>query len=191
MITPGFQQQTPTAIGVLGALPREIESAVGSIGLNVEESDDGLVVTRVLANSSSSKAGLKKGDLLLKDDLLPAKRRDWLTKHLNSFDPGDWCQLHVRRDGEPLTLDVRLGINWDNLVDRQAMMNRFGSDVSQRRSGFKSVLQHDGLMHPRECGSPLINLKGELLGVNIARAGRTDTYAIPLEPILEIFAEQR
>jgi len=191
VITPGFQQEVPIAVGVLGALPREIEATVGSVGMNVEESDQGLIVTRVLANSSASKAGVKKGDLILKEDLLPAKRRDWLTKHLNSFDPGDWTELSVSRDGKPLRLDLRLGINWDNLVDRQAMMNRFGSDVSQRKSGFKSVLQHDGLMHPRECGGPLVNLKGELLGVNIARAGRTDTYAVPLEVILEVFAQQR
>ena len=49
-------------------------------------------------------------------------------------------------------------------------------------------LQHDSVLKPNECGGPLVNLEGQVLGINIARAGRTESYAIPSEairPLLE------
>ena len=32
---------------------------------------------------------------------------------------------------------------------------------------------------PADCGGPLVNLDGKVVGMNIARAGRTESYAIP------------
>ena len=177
--------EVPLGVGVLGAGPREIESAVGYLGLTVDETPEGLTVSGVMANSGASQAGLKKGDILLKQLDNPARKRGWLAKKLGQIEPGDWFTLLAERDGELLELDVRIGANWDSVIDRQALMNRFGSDVSSRRSGFRTAMQHDTLMHPSDCGGPLVTLDGKLAGINIARAGRTDTYAIPLDAALE------
>jgi len=183
--------ELPIGVGVLGAGPREIESAVGFLGLTVDEAAEGLTVTQVLANSGASQAGLKKGDILLKQMDAAARKRGWLAKKLGQIEPGDWFTLLVERDGELIELDVRNGVNWDSVIDRQALMNRFGSDVSPRRSGFRTAFQHDTLMRPADCGGPVVNLNGELIGINIARAGRTDTYAIPINAALEAVKELR
>ncbi|MCA8982913.1 MAG: PDZ domain-containing protein [Planctomycetaceae bacterium] len=188
VISLGFQEPLPLGVGVLGAAPRKIDSGSGYLGMAVDETDSGLMITQVLANSGAAQAGLKKGDLLLEDRESPVTKRSWLSAMLRECEPGDWCEFFASREGQLLDIQLRIGISWDNIVERQALMNRFGSDVSPRRTGFRSVFQHDTLMHPRDCGSPLVNLQGELLGVNIARAGRTDTYAIPIYEVLEAAA---
>jgi S1-C subfamily serine protease len=48
-----------------------------------------------------------------------------------------------------------------------------------RLSGFEEVLQHDTVLNPDQCGGPLLNSDGQVIGVNIARAGRVVSYALP------------
>ncbi|HCS52457.1 PDZ domain-containing protein [Rubinisphaera sp.] len=179
-----YAEELPMGIGVLGALPREILSSEGYVGLTVDQSEEGLMVKDVYANSGASRAGLKSGDIILSEANKPLQKRNRLSKLFAEYEPGDWFTLNALRDGELMSFDVRVGTSWDSVIDRQAMMNRFGSDVSARRSGFRSVLQHDTLLHPDHCGGPIINLEGELVGINIARAGRTDTLAVPIEDVL-------
>src|SRR5262249_53128260 len=56
-------------------------------------------------------------------------------------------------------------------------------ELSGRRRGFPTVLQHDTVLRPSDCGGPLVGLDGNVIGVNIARAGRTARYAIPAEDV--------
>jgi len=67
---------------------------------------------------------------------------------------------------------------------RREQMNRLGVGVSGRRDGFPLVLQHDTVLKPNDCGGPLVNLDGRVVGVNIARGGRVETYAIPTSALL-------
>ncbi len=189
VISLRYADELPLGVGVLGALPRKIASTSGYVGLTVDQSDDGLTVREVFANSGASRAGLKSGDIILDNENEPVTKRRRLSQVFAELEPGDWFLLSALRDGEPITFDVRVGTSWNMLVDRQEMMNRFGSDVSARRSGFRSALQHDTLLHPDQCGGPLVSLDGKLIGVNIARAGRTDTLSIPIEELLATIDE--
>lgn len=63
------------------------------------------------------------------------------------------------------------------------MQNSMGTDRSERRTGFPAALQHDTDLKASQCGGPLVDLEGRVIGINIARGGRTDTYAIPSESI--------
>lgn len=185
LVSLGYQQKLPMGIGVLGAEPRVIDSSQGFAGLSVDETDNGLSVTKVMANSGASRAGFLTGDRLMETDNKQAKKRRWLSKLLRQYEPGDWLPLLAKRGGMVIKLDLQIGTPWMNVFERQALMNRFGSDVSERRTGFRSVFQHDTILHPKNCGGPIVNLKGELVGVNIARAGRTDTLAVPIQEILD------
>jgi serine protease Do len=51
------------------------------------------------------------------------------------------------------------------------------------------ILQHDTVLKPEECGGPIVNLDGKAIGINIARAGRVESYAIPSEAVLPILEE--
>ena len=52
-----------------------------------------------------------------------------------------------------------------------------------RRAGFPSYLQHDTILKPQDCGGPIVDLDGKVIGINIARAGRTETYTIPADAV--------
>jgi len=50
---------------------------------------------------------------------------------------------------------------------------------SGRRDGFTKVFSHDADLQPEECGGPLYDWQGNLIGLNIARNSRVRSYAIP------------
>jgi serine protease Do len=52
------------------------------------------------------------------------------------------------------------------------------------------VIQHDAVnLQPKDCGSPLIDLDGNVVAINIARAGRTETYAVPAAVVANVVEE--
>jgi serine protease Do len=62
--------------------------------------------------------------------------------------------------------------------------------LSERRVLFPSALEHDTVLLPNQCGGPLVDLEGNVIGINIARANRVASYAIPADvarPLLESF----
>jgi S1-C subfamily serine protease len=46
------------------------------------------------------------------------------------------------------------------------------------------AFQHDSPVSAAQCGSPLVDLDGQIVGINIARAGRVSTLALPMATIL-------
>jgi S1-C subfamily serine protease len=58
--------------------------------------------------------------------------------------------------------------------------------LSEKTGGYPDVIQHDIPLPPELCGGPLFNLNGKCVGVNVSRAGRTKTYAIPADEIVEL-----
>ena len=66
---------------------------------------------------------------------------------------------------------------------------RMGSSLSNRRGGFPTILQHDTVVRPVDCGGPLVDLDGKVIGVNICRAGRTESYAVPVEAVQKLLPE--
>jgi serine protease Do len=61
-------------------------------------------------------------------------------------------------------------------------------EFSPRRSGFPRILQHDILGSRSVTGGPLLDLDGRCIGMNIARADRAQSFAIPVEDLKEIAA---
>lgn len=59
-------------------------------------------------------------------------------------------------------------------------------DVSRRRCDFPAVFVHDMPLRLNEYGSPVVNLKGEVIGINIAREDRTGSLAIPIDKVAEV-----
>lgn len=70
-------------------------------------------------------------------------------------------------------------------VNRNDMMS---GDFSKRRSGFARVIQHDVMGNSKVMGGPVLNLDGKCIGMNIARANRAETFAIPLKELKGIIA---
>ena len=100
------------------------------------------------------------------------------------------CKLKITRDEKEQDLRITLGTRPGSKggKSRSDQQNNMGSKLSERRAGFPIILQHDSVLKPTDCGGPLVNLDGQVVGINIARAGRVESYAIPSEavrPLLE------
>jgi S1-C subfamily serine protease len=75
---------------------------------------------------------------------------------------------------------------------RFKMMSRLGAIPSRRADGFPVVFQHDAPLFPEQCGGPIVDLDGAVIGMNIARNGRAASYAIPsnhLQTLIENFKQ--
>jgi serine protease Do len=51
------------------------------------------------------------------------------------------------------------------------------------------VLPHDTVVRPRDCGGPLVDTDGNVVGINIARALRVSTFAIPADTVRQVVEE--
>ncbi len=65
-------------------------------------------------------------------------------------------------------------------------MNSLGVGVSTRSDNFPAVVQHDTVLKPVDCGGPVVDLSGKVVGVNIAHAGRTETYCLPADVLIDV-----
>jgi serine protease Do len=67
----------------------------------------------------------------------------------------------------------------------------FQAPRSLRRDGFPAVFAHDGWVKPEECGGPVLDWEGRVVGLNIARADDARTLAIPTDVLRKVVAELR
>ena len=102
--------------------------------------------------------------------------------------PGATVQLTIQRGQAEMVVAATLSHPFGEFLSRIAVQNQMGGRLSPRRTGFSAVLQHDTVLNPEFCGGSVVNLDGIAVGVNIARAGRTETYAIPADVVLDQIA---
>ncbi len=178
----------PLAIGILSVKPRRVggdsSNSKAFLGIEHREVEGALVVDNVIEGSAAALAGLKTGDTLRFVDGRPIASRSDLLLMLNPKRPGDPLQIVVERDTEVLDIRARLG-EWPGEFSRRRRNDRLAGDLSTRRSLFPEVMQHDSILEPEECGGVVVDLDGKACGLNIARAGRIATYAIPARIVVD------
>jgi serine protease Do len=185
----------PVAVGVVSVAARKlgeekapfpIDPTRGYLGIVLAPQDEGVKIGGISSDAPAAKAGLKVDDVLLSVGSTAIKNMETLVEALKNTKPGDVIRVRVRRDGEEKEVRVTLGKRPEDRADFQ---NRLGSELSKRRKGFPIILQHDLVIKPADCGGPLVDLDGRVIGINIARAGRTESYALPSEVVLPLLRE--
>ena len=187
----------PVAVGVVSAGVRKLYGSEArienlnkgylGIGLTDSDDDDGVVIREVMEKAAAAKAGLEAGDIIRELAGETIKDRGDLLDLLEGYRPGDVVKVRVSRGDEELTLKVKLGQRAD--FSRKDFQNSMGGALSGRRTGFPLVIQHDTVLRPHECGGPLVDLDGKVLGINIARAGRVESWALPVEVVVKVIEE--
>ncbi len=189
VVTNGVTTRTTrrALAGIVSARIREIPPEDGvALGIVLED-PEGLVIAEVNEKSGAKEAGLEPGDVILGVEGKPASKLEDLAEILKDRQVGAVVKLTIRRDGKELEFDVRLSARGETFEEDQMSRNDMMSgEFSRRRSGFPRVLQHDILGAARVVGGPLIDLDGRCLGMNIARANRTESYAIPVEDLKKL-----
>jgi len=183
--SPGATKD-PVGIGVVSVATRKVKEAY--LGIQLEMTKDGLEVQGILQKSAAWKAGLNSKDILLGVNGRKIVDMDQLQQIIADLTPGDAITLRVRRAGKEQELRAVLQSREQAGDFRSEFQNRLGSELSTRRSGYSVILQHDSGLKASDCGGPLVDLKGRVVGINISRAGRVETWAVPAEivsPLLE------
>ena len=174
--------------GIISAKPREIPLSGGAaLGVVLKAEANRLEIDSVSEQSGAKEAGLQKGDVITAIDGKPVKNIKDIAEALKDRKAGATAKVTYRRDKEEKTADVRLAAKSEMFEGE--MMNRndaMSGDYSRRRSGFPRVIQHDILANSSFIGGPVLDLQGRCLGMNIARANRAETFAIPVEELREI-----
>ena len=183
-VTPGTES-TPQAVGIISVPPRKILHKRALIGVQLDFHSSDARIAQIMGGMGAEKAGLKSGDVILAVNDTPVNKREELTTTLRKFREGQSVKLRVRREEEEFDAEVRMMVpapeRLGRRLDRQDRMNRLGGELSERAEGFDLAIQHDTVLQPWQCGGPLVNLEGKAIGLNIARAGRVASYALPAE----------
>jgi serine protease Do len=82
-----------------------------------------------------------------------------------------------------MSAEVRLAARGEMFTDQMNRNDMMSGDFSKRRSGFPRVMQHDILGNSKIVGGPLLDIEGRCIGMNIARANRAESFAIPVEDL--------
>jgi len=90
---------------------------------------------------------------------------------------GQRLTVGVERSGERVKLVAQMMDLSNSLLDPTEM--EVNGSISARATGFRNIIQHDTVLSPQNCGGPVIDVDGNVVGMNIARAGRVCSYAIP------------
>jgi S1-C subfamily serine protease len=92
--------------GVLGVAGSELNGPT-SKELGIKETQ-GYYISKIIKNSGAEKAGLKKGDVIVKLDNQPISTYPELTGYISTKRPNDKVQVTVIRDGRNQVIPVTL-----------------------------------------------------------------------------------
>ena len=159
------------------------------LGAQVEESPHGLLVLNIVQNSAALKAGVRPKDVIMRVNGQTFTDPDSFSRFLGGYKPGDTITLTIYRGETVRDVPAALQSREQRETARGEMQNRMGSELSSRRSGYAVILQHDSVIKPSDCGGPLVDLRGRVIGLNISRAGRVESWAIPAEVIQPLIAD--
>jgi serine protease Do len=181
------RSRDPLAVGVVSVPPREIPPQAGILGVQLDEELP--LVVRVFPDSAAEEAGVEEHDRILRVSGKSTPTREKLREIVGAFNPGDEVDLVVERDGKSLNLKATLGGTFPGIMGRSDFQNSLGGKLSVRRFGFPLAFQHDTVLRPSDCGGPVVDVDGRVVGFNIARAGRTESYALPVSAVQEVIGE--
>jgi len=167
-------------VGIISANAREVLPAGGAVlGVGLKEDEGKLIVEEVHEKSGAEAAGIKKDDVIVAVGGQKITDRKQLGEAVEKHRVGDDLELTVLRDGADIAIKVRLAGRVDVFGEEKTRNDMMSGSFSSRRSGFPRIIQHDIVANSKGMGGPVLDLDGHCLGMNIARANRCETFAIP------------
>ena len=201
LVVPGADQQ-PLAMAVVSVDARVIPKGVNNVTveppaqpflgvsqLEADEDSGGVRVGEVMPDSAARNAGVQDGDLITQINGQPVTSAADIVRVVQQAKVGDQIKLTVQRGEETLELQATLGKRpappkpqaKDDSKSAAQVYSARGGKLSDRRTDFPLALTHDAVIWAPQIGGPVLNTEGQAIGINIARYGRTATYALPAE----------
>ncbi|MCI0703828.1 MAG: S1C family serine protease [Planctomycetia bacterium] len=192
----------PIGVGIVSVVTRELTGRdriisnpnrgfMGIIPVDAKDDDGkalGAKITEVSEGGAAEKAGLRANDIIFEMNGKKIANQAALREYLESLKGGDVVNVKVKRNGEDKAFKVTLV---SAPKDRGDIQNSMGSELSNRRTGFPEVLQSDLVLEPKNCGGPVVDLDGNVLGIGICRAGRVESWILPSEVIRPLLPDMK
>jgi serine protease Do len=182
------------------------------LGVLIDDGKAGPTVRQAMPGSGAATAGIKAGDVITHINGQPVRSMVELQGTVRKYRVGDVVKVTVRRADEKLEFSVRLGMPEDSFdsvpgpapgggpgreprdgqrdpTDRSGQAAptpatpSWRGPVNHRRDDFPAAIQHDTVLRPNDCAGPVVDLAGNVIGINIARADRTGSYALPVASV--------
>ena len=181
-------RSTPLNVGVLSVAKRNVASERPVLGLRLGEAPEGekgALIESVVVGGGADRAGIESGDVIKEVDGVELPNRARVLDHLKSITAGQFANLTCDREGRKMTFRAQMMDLTSSLFDSTEM--EVNGEISSRATGFKNVMQHDTVLLPHQCGGPIVDIDGNFVGLNIARAGRVVSLAYnvkDLQPVV-------
>ena len=170
------------ALGISSTAARSLLPANPAyLGLRPIDSISGVRVESLTPGGAADAAGIRAGDLLEKVDGQPIGNVTQLITLIRQQQPGNKIEIQFRRNGVVGKAKAQLRGRPQPLVHSEPTTTQHGAELSRRREHFPLVFQHDTPLLPEQCGGPLVDVDGNVVGINIARHGRIGCYAVPID----------
>lgn len=185
------QGQEPIALGVISVAPRNLQNkGRGFLGVRLDSDEKGVKVRELVPGGAAITAGVQENDRILEVDGKKPESVFSFTRIISDRKAGEKVQLRLQRGNDILIKEVQLGDRGaqPNLGRGFDSMNNLGSTISKRRDNFPSVLQTDLPLDASQCGGPVTDLDGNVIGLVIARSGRIESLVLPSEVIRQTLA---
>jgi S1-C subfamily serine protease len=184
----------PAAFGVVGVLQRslrETDKAFLGVQGDIDFAGPGVRVVEVTPNSGAAAAGLQPGDIIETINQRPLSGVLELRASLTGVEPGTTIAMTVNRNGQELKLNVTLK-NRPNSPQfsgaRIQAMRQMGTQISRGENSFSDVIQSDMRPNPDQIGGPVVDLKGRVVGITMARADRTRSFIMPSAAVVKLLS---
>lgn len=170
----------------------------GMMGVMLAEGDEGVYINAFSEVSPAKEAGLKEKDIILTINDQEFEDLDAIRTFLQLQSAGTEVVVAAKRGDETLIFRVTLTQRTDNGTPtsrpngpaaRAWTQNTMGGSLSRRNSNFPAIIQNDVILQPGQQGGPLVDLDGKAVGVNIARAGRVETYTLPADLVMSLLPD--
>lgn len=182
---------TPRSVGVVSTGLQRIRKSKSVLGVHLQDTQQGAEVLRIVPGTGADEAGLYIGDSIYEVNGIEVNSLEGFRNAIEGAVGGDFIKLAVNRKERTFEVDARLMDLANELLDETEM--EVNGRISARATGFEKVFLHDTVLEPHQCGGPLVNLDGRVVGINIARAGRVTSYALPsdvVRPVVESLIAQ-
>ncbi|MCH2203619.1 MAG: trypsin-like peptidase domain-containing protein [Fuerstiella sp.] len=189
----------PLLPGVVSIPPLELPtSSQGFLGVRLDSLPrrSGVRIGQLLEGGAAGRDGIKAGDVMLSINGKPLKGLNDTITRVKNFPPNRQIDVRILRGDTVRTIKVTLTPRFvsdqqDVLLGHYSEPQSAGKFASIHNSGFPEVIQHDTDLFPHQCGGPVLNIYGKAVGMNIARAARIISYAIPADAVHDVYESLR
>ncbi len=169
-------------------------SAKGFLGVALRQEGNRVFIEEVIRGGAAARHKFQPDDEIISIDGITIRAVSQMIEKISGYQPGEKIMIRFRRKSEERSVELILTprfTNQDAMLPLYQSREFQGQFVSTHSGGYPRVLQHDADIFPNQCGGPLVGLDGKMVGINIARADRVVSYAIPAETAREIFDRLR